>query len=123
LGGNKIGAYSGLGSKQPAIGGISIDLSHICSMADSSSSSTCTSVYEDARPEFGILAPCLGTTVGQMLSYSNFLSATNGNPVSTVAGASWYKQNKSKQVIAKDGFDNTNNQVANITTNSCSSTF
>ena len=123
LGGNKIGAFNGLGSKQPAIGSIAIDLSHICSMADSASGGTCTGVYEDARPEFGILAPCLGTTVGQMLSYSNFASATNGNPVSNVGGTTWYQQSKSKQVFAKDGFDNINNQIANITTNSCSSMF
>jgi len=124
LGGNRIGAYNGLGNKTPVIGGITIDLSHLCSMADSSSGSTCSGKYEDARPEFGILAPCLGTTVGNMLFYSDFLSGVNGSPVATAnTGATWYNQNKSRQVFAKDGFDNINNQIANITTTSCSPSF
>jgi hypothetical protein len=132
LGGNQIGAYNGLGSKTPPLGGIAIDLSHICSMADGSSGSSCTGVYEDARYEFGIVTTggCLGTTVGQMLSYSNFPSSVNGNPVATAnTGALWYYQgtvqNKGKQVFAKDGFDDTNNQIANISppAGSCSSTF
>jgi hypothetical protein len=58
LGGNQIGAYNGLGSKQEALGGVAIDLSHLCNMTDGSSGSNCTGV--DARPEFGIAgAPCL----------------------------------------------------------------
>jgi hypothetical protein len=123
LGGNKIGAFNGLGSKTPAIGGVAIDLSHICSMNDSSTSSTCTGVYEDARPEFGIAAPCLGTTVGMMLNYVDATSAVNGNPVSNIGGSAWYLQNKGRQVFAKDGFDNINNQIANIAPTSCSSSF
>ena len=116
LGGNQIGAYNGLGSKQEALGGVAIDLSHLCNMTDGSSGSSCTGVYEDARPEFGIAgAPCLGTTVSQMLGYANYSSGANGSPVATAnTGASWYNQNKAKQVFAKDGFDNTNNQIANI---------
>jgi hypothetical protein len=116
LGGNQIGAYNGLGTKQEPLGGVVIDLSHICNMTDGSSGSSCTGKYEDARPEFGITgAPCLGTTVNYMLSYANYTSLVNGNPVATAnTGASWYLQNKGKQVFAKDGFDNTNNQIANI---------
>jgi len=50
-----------------------------------------------------------------MLSYANYTSLVNGNPVATAnTGASWYVQNKGKQVFAKDGFDNTNNQIASI---------
>jgi hypothetical protein len=124
LGGNRIGAYNGLGTKTPALGGVAVDLSHICNMIDGTSGSNCTGTHEDSRPEFGILAPCLGTTVGQMLSYSNFPSGVNGNPVATATtGASWYLQNKTKQVLAKDGFDNFNNQTANIAPTSCNSTF
>ncbi len=124
LGGNKIGAYNGLGTKTPALGTVAVDLSHICNMIDGTSGSSCSGAYEDSRPEFGIAPPCLGTTVGQMLSYSNFPSGVNGNPVATATtGASWYLQNKTKQVFAKDGFDNFNNQIANIAPTSCSSTF
>jgi hypothetical protein len=124
-GGNQIGAFNGLGGSTPPLGSVAIDLSHICSMADVSSGSTCTGVFEDARPEFGILSSCQGATVSTMLSYSSFLSAVNGNPVATATtGATWYQQVKSKQVIAKDGFDNVNNQIANIATGTvCTSTF
>lgn len=124
LGGNQIGGYNGLGGNQPALGGVAIDLSHVCSMADSSGGSNCTGTYEDARPEFGIAAPCLGTTVANMLGYANANSALNGSPVATPnTGASWYNQNKARQVFAKDGFDNINNQIANIAPTSCSPTF
>jgi hypothetical protein len=124
LGGNQIGAYNGLGTKTPALGGIAVDLSHICNMIDGTSGSSCSGTYEDSRPEFGIVTPCLGTTVGQMLSYSNFLSSVNGSPVATATtGANWYLQNKTKQVFAKDGFDNFNNQIVNIAPTSCGPTF
>ena len=124
LGGNQIGAYNGLGSKTPALGGIAIDLSHICSMVDGSTSSTCSNSYEDSRPEFGIAPPCLGTTVGLMLFYANASSVPNGSPVaSSPTGAAWYLQNKTRQVYAKDGFDNINNQIANIAPTSCSPSF
>ena len=126
LGGNAIGAYNGLGSKTPALGGIAIDLSHLCSMIDSSGGGSCSGSYEDARYEFGIVTTggCLGTTVGQMLSYANFSSAVNGTPVAiSTTGAKWYLQNKTKQVLAKDGFDNINNQIANIAPSSCSPSF
>jgi hypothetical protein len=124
LGGNQIGAFNGLGNKTPALGGVAINLSHICSMIDGTSGSNCTGVYEDARPEFGIVNTCLGTTVSNMLSYSNFSSVMNGTPVATATtGSTWYNQNKGKQVFAKDGFDNFNNQMANIAPTSCASTF
>jgi hypothetical protein len=124
LGGNRIGAYNGLGTKTPALGGIAVDLSHICNMIDGTSGSSCSGTYEDARYEFGILAPCLGTTVSQMLLYSDYASAVNGNPVATpTTGATWYNQTKGRQVFAKDGFDNFNNQITNIAPTSCNSTF
>lgn len=115
LGGNQIGAFNGLGSKTPALGGVAIDLSRVCSMADSSSGSTCSGAFEDARPEFGIAPPALGTYVSLLLSYSNASSTVNGMPVaSSPNGSTWYKQVKAKQVIAKDVFDNINNNIANI---------
>lgn len=124
LGGNRIGAFNGLGSSQPPLGGVGIDLSHICNMIDGTSGSSCTGVFEDARPEFGIASSCKGATVATMLAYSNFLSAINGSPVSNVGGTTWYLQIKNpNQVFAKDAFDNTNNQVAGITTSTCASTF
>jgi hypothetical protein len=123
LGGNQIGAFNGLGNKTPALGGIAIDLSKICGASDGGGGGTCP---EDARPEFGIctgtntpVAGCtsgtLGTTVLQMLFYSDFPSSVNGNPVATpTTGASWYQQIKGKQVLAKDAFDSINNQTAPI---------
>lgn len=126
-GGNVIGAYNGLGGNTPPLGGVVINLSHICSMTDSSSGTgTCSGSYEDARYEFGIVTTggCLGTTVAQMLFYADASSSVNGNPVSNAGGGTWYNQVKNpKQVYAKDSFDATNNQVANIATSSCSPTF
>ena len=84
-------------------------------MIDSSTSSTCSGVTEDARPEFGIAPPALGTTVLQMLFYSDFLSGVNGSPVaSSPNGSAWYKNLKARQVIAKDAFDSINNLKALI---------
>jgi hypothetical protein len=119
LGGNRIGAFNGLGNSTPALGGVAIDLSKVCAMVDGSSSSSCSGAYEDARPEFGIASPAIGTTVLQMLGYSNFISGVNGSPngnaVSTVGGTTWYNNVKNpKQVFAKDSFDAINNQVALI---------
>ena len=115
LGGNKVGGFNGLGGSTPALGGVAIDLSKICAMIDGSSGSTCSGVTEDARPEFGIAPPALGTTVGLMLLYSDFLSAVNGSPVaSSTTGSTWYKNIKARQVIAKDAFDSINNQKALI---------
>lgn len=115
LGGNRIGAFNGLGNSTPALGGVAIDLSKVCAMIDGSGGGSCSGTFEDARPEFGIAPPALGTTVLQMLFYSDFNSGVNGSPVATSpSGATWYNNNKSRQVIAKDAFDAINNQVALI---------
>lgn len=115
LGGKKIGAFNGLGNSTPALGGVNIDLSKVCAMIDGSTSSTCSGTYEDARPEFGISSPAIGSSVLQMLGYSNFLSGVNGSPVSSPGGNPWYNNVKNpKQVFAKDAFDAINNQVALI---------
>jgi hypothetical protein len=94
-------------------------------MVDGSSSSTCSSSYEDARPEFGIAntTSCKGATVFTMLAYSNYASGANGNPVSNVGGTAWYLQIKGRQVFAKDAFDATNNQVSALTNSTCASSF
>lgn len=116
LGGNRIGAFNGLGGTTPALGGVAIDLSKVCAMLDGSGGGTCSGVTEDARPEFGIAPPALGTTVLQMLLYSDFTpSAVNGSPVTTSPnGSTWYNNIKARQVIAKDAFDSINNQKALI---------
>jgi hypothetical protein len=54
LGGNKIGAFNGLGSKQPVIGSIVIDLTKVCAMNDGNSGSgTCSGTFENASSAFG----------------------------------------------------------------------
>jgi len=126
LGGNRIGAYNGLGMNQPPLGNVGINLSQVCSMSDSGGSGTCTGTYEDARPEFGIASTCLGANISTMLSYSNYNSMQNGSPVATPnTGTTWYNQTKNpKQVYAKDSFDSFNNQKAYILPNSpCGSSF
>jgi len=110
------------------LGNVNIDLSHVCAMVDLSGGSSCSSSFEDARPEFGInpastTPACLGTSVLNMLAYSDLSSSTNGSPVSNNGGSNWYNQVKTRQVFAKDSFDSTNNQVANIATQSCSPSF
>jgi probable HAF family extracellular repeat protein len=115
LGGNQVGAYNGLGASTPALGGVAIDLSSVCSMADGSSGGSCSGTFEDARSEFGITTSYLGTSVLQLLSYANYSSKTNGSPVASPnTGQGWYADNKSRQVIAKDVFDNINNDIAKI---------
>jgi hypothetical protein len=115
LGGNKVGGFNGLGGNTPALGGVNVDLQHICAMVDGSSGASCSGITEDVRPEFGIASPCVGETVSDMLAYSNAASLVNGNPVATATtGATWYNQNKARQVPAKDAFDNINNQIAKI---------
>ena len=112
LGGNKIGAFNGLGNSQPVIGNLNIDLTHICNMIDGSGgSATCSGTFSDASNVFG------GTscqTVSQLLAYSNADGSAfnNGNPVSNSGGSNWYLQNKPKQVLAKNTFDAINNDVA-----------
>jgi hypothetical protein len=102
LGGNKIGPFSGLGSGQPAIGGITIDLTHICHMIDSSTGTgTCSGSFENVSSAFG---GATSLTVSQMLAYA----ASQSN----VGGTTWYGQVKSTQGLAKDAFDAINNEAA-----------
>jgi hypothetical protein len=103
LGGNKIGAFNGLGSKQPAIGSVTIDLTQICQMIDGSAGGSCSGTYENVSSAFG---GATGMTVLAMLSYQN-----TSDPLAD-GGASWYGQVKATQVLAKDAFDAINNGVA-----------
>jgi hypothetical protein len=84
LGGNKISA--------PApIGGVSVDLTKICTDL------SCTA-FEDSSSVFGGSPK----TVSQMLTYA----ASQSN----VGGSTWYGNVKSTQELAKDAFDAINNQ-------------
>jgi hypothetical protein len=103
LGGNKIGAFNGLGSNQKPIGGVTIDLTQICQMSDGSTSSSCSGTYENVSSAFGGATSMM---VLGMLSYQN-----TSDPL-TDAGAKWYLQFKPTQVLAKDAFDAINNGVA-----------
>ena len=100
LGGNKLGAT------QP-IGGLSIDLLHMCKIIDNASGSSVCVDIEDARPAFNGQARM---TVAQMLSWaaSRATAATSSNPLASP----WYGQNKTLQRLAKDSFDSINNGVA-----------
>ena len=95
LGGNKISA--------PApIGGLTIDLTHICHMIDSSSgTATCSGTYANVSGAFG---GATSLTVSQMLSFA----ASQSNS----GGSTWYSNVKATQQLAKDTFDAINNQVA-----------
>jgi hypothetical protein len=99
LGGNKINAPT-------PIGGIHVDLTHICKMIDGSGGSTCSGSYEDASPAFS--STC--ETVSQMLTdaASHAAAASAANPYAVA----WYGQVKATQVLAKDAFDSINNSVA-----------
>lgn len=101
LGGNKIGAYNGLGSSQQPIGGIKIDLTMICSMIDTSSGATCSGTFTDVSSAFG---GATSMTVSQMLTYA----ASQSN----AGGIIWYGNVKAAQQLAKNAFDAINNQVA-----------
>jgi hypothetical protein len=95
LGGNKIGAPS-------PIGGVSIDLTLICKMIDSSGgSATCSGAFENVSAAFG---GATSLTVAQMLTYA----AGQSN----AGGSVWYGNVKATQGLAKDAFDAINNQVA-----------
>jgi ribosomal protein S16 len=103
LGGNKIGAYNGLGTSQQPIGGVMIDLTMICQMIDGSgSTATCSGTFENVSSAFG---GATSMTVLNMLLYQN-----TADPLAD-AGANWYNQGKATQVLAKDAFDAINNQV------------
>jgi hypothetical protein len=97
LGGNKIGA--------PApIGGVSIDLSSICSMIDGSGGTgTCSGSLSNVASLFGV-TKC--DTVSGMLAYQN-----TADPLAD-AGKVWYSNNKSNQTSAKNAFDAINNSAA-----------
>jgi hypothetical protein len=104
LGGNKIGAYNGLGSNQPKIGSVTIDLTKICAMNDGSGgSASCSGTFENVSSAFGGAATM---TVADMLSYQN-----TSDPMAD-KGANWYGQVKATQTLAKDAFDAINNGVA-----------
>jgi hypothetical protein len=104
LGGNKIGAYSGLGTAQKPVGGFVIDLTKICKMIDGSGgTASCSSSFYDVSGAFG---GAKSMSVSQMLAYQN-----TSDPAAD-AGAYWYGQVKATQVMAKDAFDSINNQVA-----------
>ena len=109
LGGNKIGAYSGLGAGQPKLGSVNIDLSKICPKADGGFGGTCG---ENVSAVFGLPAgstpPASCMTVSTMLSYQN-----TADPAAD-AGANWYLQKKANQVLAKDAFDAINNLAAGL---------
>ena len=94
LGGNKINATL-------PIGGLTIDLTMICKMIDSTSgTATCSGTYQNVSSAFG------GTslTVSDMLTYA----ASQSN----VGGSTWYMNVKAMQELAKNAFDAINNQVA-----------
>ena len=93
LGGNKIGAATPLG-------GVKIDLTHVCPVG----SATCSS----ASSAFGGTPslPVNSLTVLKILAYA----ASQSN----VGGSTWYANVKSTQELAKNTFDDINNQVAFI---------
>ena len=95
LGGNKISA--------PApIGAVSIDLTYICKMIDSTSgTATCGATFENTSTAFG---GATSLTVSAMLAYA----AGQSN----AGGSIWYGQVKATQGLAKDAFDAINNVVA-----------
>jgi hypothetical protein len=96
LGGNQIGATGDLGQ-------VSIDLTKICHMIDSTNgTATCSGTFEDVSTAFGATS----MTVANMLLYQN-----TSDPAAD-GGAVWYSNNKAMQVLAKDAFDAINNQVA-----------
>ncbi len=100
LGGNKVGAFNGLGSAQQPIGNVSIDLTKVCKMTTSAGVSTCAGTLRDVSAAFG------GDTslkVSQMLDYAASRSDWGGKM--------WYGNIKLTQEMAKDAFDGINNQV------------
>jgi hypothetical protein len=84
------------------IGGLTIDLTNICHMIDSSNGTgTCSGTSENVSSAFGGSS---SLTVSQMLSYA----ASQSN----AGGTTWYGNVKATQQLAKDAFDAINNQVA-----------
>jgi hypothetical protein len=103
LGGNRIGAYNGLGNSQHPIGAVVIDLTQICAMIDGSGGSNCSGAYENVSSAFG---GATSMTVLAMLTYQN------ASDPAVDHGAVWYGQVKAMQVLAKDAFDAINNGAA-----------
>ncbi|KPV54176.1 hypothetical protein SE17_05360, partial [Kouleothrix aurantiaca] len=94
LGGNKIGAPKPIGS-------VTIDLTKICKITDSSGGATCGGTTANASTAFG---GATSLTVLQILAYA----ASQSN----AGGSTWYAQNKSIQELAKNTFDAINNEWA-----------
>ena len=95
LGGNKIAA--------PApIGGVTIDLTTVWKMIDSSTGvATCSGTFLNTSSAFG---GATSLTVSQILAYA----ASQSN----ASGSTWYGNVKATQELAKNTFDAINNQVA-----------
>jgi hypothetical protein len=87
------------------LGGIKIDLKNVCFPIPSCSANV------DASSVFG---PADALTVQQALDFQNTVATAP-------TGASWYGQDKAKQVLAKDVFDAINNHVIFVApSNRCS---
>jgi len=87
-----------------SLGGVKIDLTHVCNMVDNTSGGgSCSGTSSNVSAAFG---GATSLTVLQMLSYA----ASQSN----AGGINWYGQNKTIQGLAKDVFDAINNQAANI---------
>lgn len=100
--GDPIARYNG--GNTTSLGAVKVDLTTICKMIDSSGgTASCSGTYENVSSVFGG-ATCLAMT--GMLGYQN-----TSDPAAD-GGAYWYQQVKSQQVLAKDAFDATNNQVS-----------
>ena len=100
LGGNRLGAPH-------PIGGLTIDLLHVCAMVDDTGgSSVCVSI-EDASSAFNDQATM---TVTQMLNWAA-AQATAATAANRLASP-WYGQDRALQRLAKDSFDAINNGVA-----------
>jgi len=84
------------------LGGVKIDLTHICKMIDGSGgTATCSGTYQNVSTAFG---GATSLTVTQILLYA----ASQSN----VGGSTWYGQVKATQEMAKNTFDAINNGVA-----------
>jgi len=85
-----------------SLGGVKVDLKHICQMTDGGGGvGTCSGKTEDTSSAFGG-GSC--QTISVLLTYAGLQS--------NVGGSAWYGQVKATQVLAKDTFDAINNQVA-----------
>jgi hypothetical protein len=93
LGGNKINARA-------PIGGVKVDLTHICKMIDQSGGvGKCSNIFEDVSSVFG---GHTSMTISEMLAYA----ASQSN----LGGTVWYGNVKTTQELAKDAFDAIDNQ-------------